>query len=253
MSKTYRICRILRMLARKKRTYTTAILLAGGMGSRMQSDGVTKQLMPICGIPMLVHTARAFAACPYIDDIVIVARREEMQTVKDLMVMYRVGKCRCVVPGGETRQLSAIAGFEAIDGEKTQFVAIHDAARCLITAGQIADVVAAAYAERAAAAACRVFDTVKRANGAGFVKETVNRDELWLAQTPQVFAAELYRAAAYTAMQAKYTVTDDMMLCERIGQAVKLIDCGSNNFKVTTAEDMLRAEAVLRNREVGRL
>lgn len=249
MSKTYHICRVLRLISRKKRPHTAAILLAGGSGSRMQSDGVTKQLMLLSGVPLLVHTARAFEACPYIDDIMIVSRREELQTVRHLVEMYGISKCRRVVLGGETRQLSAIAGFEAIDGEKTKFVAIHDVARCLITADQIADVVATAYAERAAAAACRVVDTVKKANSAGFVTETVDRESLWLAQTPQVFSADLYRAAAYTAMQAKFVATDDMMLCERIGQAVKLVDCGSENFKVTTRGDILRAEAVLKLRE----
>ena len=249
MSKTYRICRILRLLGRKKRPHTAAILLAGGMGSRMQSEGVTKQLMPVDGIPVLVHTARAFDACPYIDDIIVVARREEMQTVYHLMEMYGLRKCRRVVPGGDTRQRSAIAGFEAIDGEKTKFVAIHDAARCLNTPEQIADVVSAAYATRAAAAACRVFDTVKRANAAGFVVDTLPREEIWLAQTPQVFSADLYRAAAYTAMQKKFVATDDMMLCERIGQTVKLIDCGTENFKVTVPQDILRAEVILRARK----
>lgn len=248
MSKTYHICRILRLISRRKRPRTTAILLAGGVGSRMQSTGETKQLMLVCGLPLIVHTALAFEQCPYIDDIVVVARREELKTVYDLMEQHGIRKCRRVVLGGKTRQLSAIAGFEAIDGEKTKFVAIHDAARCLITPGQIADVVAAAYAERAASAACRVFDTVKKANAAGYVTETVDREALWLAQTPQVFDATLYRAAAYTAMQAKFVATDDMMLCERIGQTVKLIDCGTDNFKVTTPGDLLRAAAVLQGR-----
>lgn len=249
MSKTYHICRILRLFSRKKRPYTTAIVLAGGVGSRMQQEGQTKQFMLLRGAPLLLHTVRAFEACPYIDDLVIVARREEMQDVQALLTRYGIQKCRRIVPGGATRQHSAIAGFEAIDGEKTKFVAIHDAARCLITPGQIGDVVASAYATRAAAAACRVFDTVKKANADGFVTETVDRETLWLAQTPQVFSADLYRAAAYTAMQAKFTATDDMMLCERIGQTVKLIDCGPDNFKVTVPSDLCRAEAVLAMRE----
>ena len=112
----------------------------------------------------------------------------------------------------------------------------------------IADVVSAAYAHRAASAATRVHDTVKRANGAGDVLETVDRRDLWLAQTPQVFSADLYRAAAYTAAQAGFAATDDMMLCERIGQTVRLIDCGEENFKITTPTDLARAEFVLSRR-----
>lgn len=249
MSKTYRICRMIRLISRKKRPRTAAILLAGGIGSRMGGqDGETKQLLLLAGEPVLVHTARAFERCPYIDDIIVVARREELATVRALLRADGIKKLRTVVAGGDTRQASALRGFEAIDGEKTAFVAIHDVARCLITAEQISDVVAAAYASRAASAACRVHDTVKRANSSGEVLETLDRDSIWLAQTPQVFSATLYRAAAYTAKAEGFAATDDMMLCEHIGQTVKLIDCGPDNFKLTTKEDLPRATAVLEQR-----
>ena len=249
MKKTYRICRVIRMLARKKRPRTAAIILAAGVGSRMQSrDGRTKQTMTVCGLPLVVHTVRAFDRCPYIDDIILVCRREERALLEAWMREYGIRKFRRSVVGGSTRQMSAIAGFEAIDGERVRFVAIHDAARCLITSDMIADVVSAAYAHRAASAATRVHDTVKRANGAGDVLGTVDRRDLWLAQTPQVFSADLYRAAAYTAAQAGFAATDDMMLCERIGQTVRLIDCGEENFKITTPTDLARAEFVLSRR-----
>lgn len=250
MHKTYHICRVLRWLSRKKRPFTTAILLAGGIGSRMKrEDGKTKQMLPLCGVPVLVHTARAFEECPYIDQIIVVAREEELSCVRDMMVEYGIKKFYRAVAGGATRQLSALAGFEAIDGEKSRFVAIHDVARCLITPGQISDVVAEAYATGAAAAACRVHDTVKRVNGDKFVLETIDRETLWLAQTPQAFSATLYRAAAYTAKMADFAATDDVMLCERIGQAVRLVDCGEENFKITTDADLLRAETILRMRK----
>ncbi len=250
MSKTYHICRIIRWLSRKKRPSTTAILLAGGVGSRMKrEDGKTKQMLPLCGVPVLAHTARAFEDCPYIDQIVVVTRKEEIPHVREMMAEYGIKKFYRAVVGGSTRQLSALEGFEAIDGENCRFVAIHDVARCLITPGQISDVVAEAYATGAAAAACRVHDTVKRANGNQFVLETIDRESLWLAQTPQVFSATLYRAAAYTAQAADFAATDDVMLCERIGQAVRLVDCGDENFKITTDADLLRAETILRIRK----
>lgn len=247
---TYRICRILRLVGLSRRPRTAAILLAGGSGSRMHSpDGRAKQYMELAGLPVLVHAARALDTCPYIDDIIVVARQEETQMADGLMRTHGIRKYRKTVRGGRTRQLSALAGFEALDFNRVRFVAIHDAARCLITPDEIADVVATAYAHRAAAAACRVYDTVKRATPAGFVTETVDRDTLWLAQTPQVFSEGLYRAAAYTAVKAGFEATDDMMLCERIGQTVKLVACSSDNFKITTPPDLIRAEAVLKSRE----
>lgn len=251
MSKaTQRILRVLRILTGRRRPRTTAILMAAGVGSRMaRPDGRTKQMLPLCGVPVLAHTALAFQKCASIDDIIVVTREEELSAVTAMMEQYGIKKFRRAVIGGSTRQESALRGFDAIDAKKTRFVAIHDAARCLIRPEQIADVVGVAYATGAAIAASRVHDTVKRANSRGEILETIDRDTLWHAQTPQVFSATLYRAAAYTARQAKFVATDDAMLCERIGQAVRLVDCTEENFKITTEADLFRAEAVLRARE----
>ena len=247
---TQRISRVLRLLTGRKRPRTAAIILAGGIGSRMErGDGRTKQMLPLCGKPVLAHSALAFEACSYIDDIIVVTRADELSAVSEMMARYGIKKFRRAVLGGETRQESALRGFEAIDAAKTRFVAIHDAARCLIRPEQIASVVGVAYGTGAAAAATRVHDTVKRANSRGEVTETLDREELWYAQTPQVFSATLYRAAAYTAREVGFAATDDMMLCERIGQTVRLVDCTDENFKITTDTDLLRAEAVLRTRE----
>lgn len=246
MSKTFHLCRAIRWLSRRKMPHTTAILLAGGSGTRMGTDsGVTKQMLLLDGTPVVVHTLRAFDACPYIHEIVLVARKEELSSMRALCEVFGVKKLRAVVAGGSTRQLSAIAGFEAIDGEKTKYVAIHDVARCLVTPDMIADVVATAYAEKAAIAACRVYDAVKRVSAGGYIQKTEDRDTLWCAQTPQVFSADLYRAAAYTAMKAKFVATDDAMLCERIGHKVKLVDCGRENIKLTTPTDIAQAQAIL--------
>ncbi len=247
MSKTFHLCRTIRWLSRRKTPHTVAILLAGGSGTRM-GGGVTKQMLLLDGTPVVVHTLRAFEACPYIHEIILVAKKEELAAMRALCEVFAFKKLRAVVAGGSTRQLSALAGFEAIDGKKTKFVAIHDVARCLVTPDMIADVVATAYAEKAAIAASRVYDTVKRAGAGGYIEKTEDRDALWCAQTPQVFSADLYRAAAYTALQAKATVTDDAMLCERIGQRVKLVDCGRENIKLTTPEDIPAAEAILASR-----
>ena len=245
MSKTFHACRALRWLSGRKMPHTAAILLAGGSGTRMGGGGVTKQMLLLDGTPVVVHTVRAFEACPYIHEIVLVAKREELSAMRALCDVFAFKKIRAIVAGGSTRQLSAIAGFEAIDGERTKYVAIHDVARCLVTPDMIADVVATAYAEKAAIAATRIYDTVKRMGAGGYIAKTEDREALWGAQTPQVFSADLYRAAAYTAMKEKVEVTDDAMLCERIGQRVKLVDCGRENIKLTTPADIPAAEAIL--------
>ncbi len=249
MGFTYKINQLIRSVTGRGRPRTAAILLAGGIGSRMNSaDGTTKQLMLLRGKPLFLHTVRAFQDCSYIDDIVLVVRREEMERMRALLAEEKISKLLSIVIGGDTRQESAKNGFDALPAE-IGFVAIHDVARCMVTSDMIADVVSTAYDMKAASAACRLTDTVKRAGGDGIVLETLDRNTLWLAQTPQVFLSDLYRAALYMAEKEHFKATDDNMLVEHVGHTVKLVDCGPDNFKITTQADLITAEVILRLRE----
>ncbi len=243
MSITYRINQALRLLTLRGRPKTAAVILAAGSGSRMNSD-TTKQLMTVCDLPLFVHSVLAFEKCKYIDEIVLVCKKDERECVKEILSAYKVDKLKCVVAGGKTRQLSALAGFEAISG-KMDYVAIHDAARACVTAEMISDVVAMAHAYGAASAVGKVTDTVKNFDSDGFISSTLDRERLMGAQTPQVFSVSMYRAGAYLALKDKSEVTDDNMLVERLGFRVKAVDCGPDNFKVTTHHDIERAEAIL--------
>ena len=133
--------------------------------------------------------------------------------------------------------------------DKAKFVAIADGARCLTTEDQITSVCRAAYKYKAATAAHRSTDTVKIADSKGFIDSTADRDTVWLAQTPQVFKAKLYRAAADTAFKKGFEGTDDNSLVENIKYPIRLIECGSQNIKITTREDLCVAEAILRDRQ----
>lgn len=227
---------------------TAAVILAAGLGTRMQSSTEkTKQLRTLLSVPVVVHSLRAFEACPEISEIVLVARAEELEVMQTLVSKYGIKKLSRIVVGGKTRQASAKNGFLAI-GKKAKYVAIHDAARCLILPSQIGNVVTAAWTHRAATAAAVMEDTVKLATKEGFIERTVPRETVFAAQTPQVFDCDLYAAALYTAEKRGDVVTDDNMLLENITQAIKLVDCGKNNFKITTEEDILRAAALLQQR-----
>ncbi len=247
MSITYRIGAVLRALKGKRRPYTTAIILAGGVGSRMHSeDGLTKQLMLLDGVPVLMRSAIAYENSEYIDEIVIVARKEELSDVALLAKEYGLTKLARIVSGGKTRRLSALRGLRSVS-KQTKFVAFHDAARCLVTPKMIASVASSAYAVRAASAGCVSTDTVKRVNENGYIVETLDRNYIYKAQTPQIFEIGLYRAAAYSAKDDE-GITDDNMLLESIGQAVKIIDTGTENIKLTTPLDFKIAEAILATR-----
>ena len=128
-------------------------------------------------------------------------------------------------------------------------MAIHDGARCLITPELIEKVCREAYRYKAAIAATAVRDTVKISDSKGFIAETTDRNFVWLAQTPQVISVPLYTAAAYSAREEGFEATDDAMLVEKIKNPVKLVECGRENIKITTPDDIKMAEYILKNRQ----
>lgn len=232
-----------------KNRFNSAIVLAGGTGSRMGSGKVTKQLMRIDGIPVVVRSLLAFQNCEYVNEIIVVGREEELDYYAEFSKSFGLSKITAVVKGGATRQESVFCGIQKLS-DKSEYLAIHDGARCLVTA----DIIQRTYDEAnrygAAAAAVPMTDTVKRCDASGMIKETLDRTELWRVQTPQTFKTNIYLAAAYTADREKYDATDDCMLAEHVGFRVKLIDCGHENIKITTPQDLIIAEAILTARKI---
>ncbi len=225
--------------------YNSAIILAGGSSSRIGGDK-TKQLVPILEIPVIARTVSVFEKCKFINEIIIVAKDDEISLYDEWKKEYGWKKVKKVVVGGIDRQASVLNGFKAIS-DKSEFVYIHDGARCLITEKMIASVGHAACIHGAAIAAQKATDTVKISNGKKL--STPDRDQVWLAQTPQVFMTEMYRAAAYSAKKNGTTVTDDASLIEALGFSVFPVDCGKENMKITTPCDFAIAEAILKYRE----
>ena len=224
---------------------TSAIILAAGSSCRM--GGIDKQLLELDGMPVIARTVKAFEDCEAITEIVLVTKEESKAALGELCKKYEFKKIKSIIIGGDTRQASAWNGLLAVD-DKAEFIAIHDGARCLITPEQIINVAREAYRCGAASAGTKSTDTVKLSEN-GFIAESLDRDKIWLAQTPQIFNANLYRAASYTANEAKFKATDDCMLAERIKfNTVKLVDCGKYNMKITTTDDIILAEAILASR-----
>lgn len=242
-----RIASVLKTAAGKPdpRYFTSAVIVAAGSSTRM--GGGSKQMMLLSGVPVIVHTLRAFAMTPCIHEIVVVAKESEIPLYDELISSYGIEKIKCVVPGGATRQESVRLGLEAVS-DKSAFIAISDGARCLVTAEAITRVCRNAYLHGAATAATRATDSVKIAEKNAFIEESTERSRTWLAQTPQVFKTNLYRAAAYTALEEDFEATDDNSLVEYIDHPVKLVECGRENIKITTESDLYLAEAILRFR-----
>ncbi len=223
--------------------HTTAIILAAGCSTRMAAD-IPKQNMLISGMSMLERCVSVFNSSTDIDSIVLVVRGSDVGALTALATQY--SKIASVVSGGNSRAESAAIGFSAIPDE-TRFVAIHDAARCLVTVEMISAVVCEAYTMGAATAATRVTDTLKLTDEDDVIVKTVPRENMYRAATPQVFSREIYSRALDSA-ELSQDITDDNMLVERIGVPIRCVDTGGYNLKVTTREDLLLAEFILKKR-----
>lgn len=227
---------------------TSAVILAAGNSERMGS-GVSKQLLTLDGMPVIAHTIAAFDECEYISEIIVVAKKDDFPVYREIQEKFRFGKFVRLVSGGDTRQKSAENGFRAVSGD-SKFVALHDGARCLVTPDMIRDVCRVAYKTGAATAATRAVDSVKLTNGKNiFIDQSLDRSRVFFAQTPQVFRCELYSLALDKAKEDKLTVTDDNSLVENLGARIRLVECGRDNLKITTQEDLPLALAVLRSRK----
>ncbi len=239
---------VLNLLRRpeNRKHFTSAIIVAGGRGERVGAN-VPKQHLKLSDREVVVHTMLAFEDSPRINEIVVVCRSGEENLYHDYKLRYGITKMTAAVPGGETRQESVLRGFEALD-DKCEYVAVHDAARCLITPEAISDVIVSAYKYRAATAARAATDTVKIADDKGFIEKTVDRNRVYLAETPQVFEYDLYSAIAYSAKRDGFEATDDNALAERLGIKVKLCPTRCQNLKITTPDDLTVAQTVLSKR-----
>lgn len=218
------------------------IVVAAGRSERM--GGVDKIFATLMGRPLLAWPLGAFKQCDAIEGVIVVAAPSSLDRVRDLVKEWRFGKVTAVVRGGETRQDSVRAGLDAASA--ATIVAIHDAARPLVTPDLIARGVALARETGAALCAIPSRDTVKEVDGdPPVVRSTPERARMWLAQTPQVFDRELLLEAHARATSA---ATDDAALVEAAGHAVRVYEGAPWNFKVTTEEDLIIAEALLRER-----
>jgi 2-C-methyl-D-erythritol 4-phosphate cytidylyltransferase len=221
------------------------IVVAAGRSERM--GGVDKLLTELVGRPLIAWTLAAFRACPDIEGVVVVAAHDRIERMRNLVQEWRFRNVINVVPGGAERQASVRAGLEAANG--AAIVAVHDGARPLVTPELISQGVALARESGAAIAAMPARDTVKQADGdPPVIRATHDRAAIWLAQTPQVFErALLVRAHEQAASSAVYA-TDDAAVVEALGHEVRVYEGSAQNIKITTRDDLLIAETLLRAR-----
>lgn len=219
-----------------------AIIAAAGRGNRLGREE-PKALVMLAGLPLVVRAALPFQRCPLVEEIVVVAPEGSLDAVHRWVRRCSLSKVHAVVAGGPQRQDSVGRGLEALGD--AEVVLVHDGARPLLEEGLVERVAQAAAEYGAAVCAVPVRDTLKRVRGE-VIERTVDRAGIWAAQTPQGFRTHLLRAAHARARQEGFYGTDDAVLVERLGYPIRVIPGSSRNLKITTPEDLLVAEALLR-------
>ena len=222
----------------------TAIIVAAGDSRRM---GFDKLFATIAGRPVIAHTIHAFERAACVDEIIVVARKDRLDEIKAIVRGGNFKTVRSIIPGGKHRQDSVRAGLDHLEAT-ARYVAIHDAARPLITADQIERVFEQCRIHAAASLAEPISDTLKYADTEFFVAGPVDRHQLYAMQTPQVFERRLIEDGYRAVYAENASVTDEVSAVERLGRKVVLVPNTDLNFKITYPRDLALAEFVIHER-----
>lgn len=223
-----------------------AIITAAGSGKRFGGGGTLKQFAPLNGEPLLAYSIRSFSGCGSITEIVVVVPHDQLEyTHSEIVEKYGFEKVSTLTPGSGERQQSVENGFRSLT-DKPDVVLVHDGVRPFARPLTIESVITEALYSGAAICAAPATDTVKQSSPERFIENTLPRDSIWLAQTPQGFKYEILDEAFRRAREDGYTGTDESLLVERIGVKVKLVQGSRYNIKITTKDDIILGELLLK-------
>lgn len=225
----------------------TVLIPAAGMGRRM-GQKVAKQFLPLGDKPMLAHTLLVFQRAAGVDEIIPILSPEDMEScLRDIIDRYHITKVRTLVVGGKERQDSVMNGLQKLEKD-TSIVLVHDGVRPFVTGAIIQESIDRAKKGECVAVGVPVKDTIKEVDDKHVVRQTLERSRLWSIQTPQAFPVKLLKHAYEESYRHKISGTDDAMLVERAGMPVRVIMGSYENIKITTPEDLILAEEILKRR-----
>lgn len=220
------------------------VLPAAGSGKRMGA-GKNKLFLLLQQKPILIHTLEVFQSDDNCTGIWLAVKPEEREFIQRLLDEHHITKVKGLPNGGEERQHSVHSCIKEM--EQVEIVLVHDAARPFVTHEIIASLVDCAMKKGAAIAGVRAKDTMKKVRD-GVIIETVDREDLWMIQTPQAFRFDLLYEAEDVAEKVGFLGTDEAMLVERLGHPVHIVEASYDNIKMTTIEDLVLGEAILKKR-----
>lgn len=221
----------------KTRPKTFAIVPAAGSGKRL-GGSVKKQFLVLRDKPIIVHTLQRFEHCTDIDEIAVAVPEQSIAEMESLISRYRLHKVSMVTVGGEKRQDSVFNALRRFTFKPADIVLVHDGVRPFIESKRIAHLIRACKEYEAAVLAVQPKDTIRRSRGGEYFDQTLDRNALWLVQTPQAFKAAVLMKAFKHAKQDHFYGTDESGLVERIGVKVKIVEGSYDNIKITTQEDI---------------
>ena len=225
--------------------YVTAIVLAAGRGLRLKSK-ISKPLIEINSKPIIIYCLNTISQHSNIKDIIVVANSKNSKSIISKIGQYRIGKIKNIVLGGKRRQDSVRNGLKAMN-RRTDLVLIHDAVRPFIDKKMVSVLIKKAKRYQAAIVGTPLKATIKKVLDKSIVEKTIDRNNLWEIQTPQVFRKDLILEA-----YEKYrgvSVSDDASLVEKLGVKVKVVMGSYFNIKITTPEDLILAKAILKTQK----
>ena len=221
----------------------SAIIAAAGSGTRMASDR-PKQFLQLAGTPVIFHTLSVFEQCDSIHEVIVVLPAAESAGFLSQAGKLGLRKIARVVPGGATRADSVKRGLMAVRSATAEIVAVHDGVRPFVTVEEVESTIAAAQSDGAAILVAPVTDTIKQVVD-GHVFETFDRNRVRRALTPQCFRYDILRRAYEHTDVTDPSITDESVLVEKLGFPVRIVEGSPRNIKITTAEDLAIAEALL--------
>lgn len=206
---------------------------------------VDKAFLSLGAKPVVVYSLLAFEKCPDIEQVVLVVRKERIESARTVVQMFGCTKVSKIVAGGARRQVSVAKGLAAL-GPETSIVAIHDGARPCVEPGIISETIRAARKHGSGVAALKITDTIKMSQNSMVISGTIDRERLWAAQTPQAFELELLLKGLKAANKKKLELTDEASAVELVNSKVRLVPSSPSNIKITTTDDLVLAAALMR-------
>lgn len=223
--------------------FISAVIVAGGMGKRMGSK-TPKQFLSLKNKPILYHTIKRLGLIPEINEIIIVLPEDHISWFEnEIMPKLDIDKKIKITMGGLERQNSVKNGLEKLD-KKSSMVLIHDGVRPFVTKTEIKKLIDRCKKTGAVIPGVPVVETIKKCNGDKLIRKTISRENLFLAQTPQVFKTEVLKKAHEKGVRENISATDDSLLLELLGMEVEVVEGSRFNIKITTPEDLEFAEMI---------